>query len=172
MARRSCSLTSSDRRRPCGASPAPRSRHDTDHDATEVFEWIEPQAGVVCFRRIRADMGVDVDRFYSTLFEQHGTYVGAGHWFDQDRRFFRPGFAWPTKVELVRGLETLEQAGSAASRRAPRSSLDARCPSTPDSGTSRHGTGSAGAQAAEHARILRRRALPGTVALVHVRYRL
>jgi aspartate/methionine/tyrosine aminotransferase len=82
--------------------------------ASERFEWVEPQAGVVCFPRIRSD--VDVDRFYRTLFEEHGTYVGPGHWFDQDRRFFRLGFAWPTRAELVRGLEMLEAAAVAVRR--------------------------------------------------------
>jgi len=45
------------------------------------------------------------------------TYVGPGHWFDQDRRFFRLGFAWPTREELARGLEGLDLAAAAA--RAP-----------------------------------------------------
>jgi aspartate/methionine/tyrosine aminotransferase len=91
-------------------------------EASDRFEWVEPQGGVVCFPRIRSDIDVDVDRFYRTLLEEHGTYVGAGHWFDQDRRFFRLGFAWPTKPELVRGLETLDVAVEAAMRRAPQPS--------------------------------------------------
>lgn len=76
----------------------------------ELFEWIEPAAGVVCFPRIRPEIDVDVDAFYTTLLERHGTYVGPGHWFDQDRRFFRLGFAWPTREELARGLEGLDLA--------------------------------------------------------------
>jgi aspartate/methionine/tyrosine aminotransferase len=83
-------------------------------DASETFEWVEPQAGVVCFPRIKPDVEVDVDRFYRELFDTHGTYVGPGHWFDQDRRFFRLGFAWPGREELERGLETLELAAAAA----------------------------------------------------------
>ena len=82
--------------------------------ASDRFEWVEPQAGVVCFPRIRPDVGVDVDEFYRTLFHEHGTYVGGGHWFDQDRRFFRVGFAWPPKAELTRGLETLEASAATA----------------------------------------------------------
>jgi len=88
-------------------------------EASGKFEWVEPQAGVVCFPRVRSDIEVDIDRFYRNLFEEHGTYVGAGHWFDQDRRFFRIGFAWPSKAELACGLETLEVAAAAALRRAP-----------------------------------------------------
>ena len=89
-------------------------------ETSEMFEWVDPEAGVVCFPRVRADMNVDIDHFYRSLFDEHGTYVGAGHWFDQDRRFFRIGFAWPTKAELSRGLETLELAAAAASRHASR----------------------------------------------------
>jgi aspartate/methionine/tyrosine aminotransferase len=84
----------------------------TDH---ELFEWVEPQAGVVCFPRIRPGIDVDLDRFYRTLFDEHGTYVGPGWWFDQDPRFFRLGFAWPTQAQLENGLQALEQAVPSAS---------------------------------------------------------
>jgi aspartate/methionine/tyrosine aminotransferase len=80
----------------------------------EVFEWVEPNAGVVCFPRIRPEIDVDVDFFYRTLLERHGTYVGPGHWFDQSRRFFRLGFAWPSQEQLERGLEGLDLAVAAA----------------------------------------------------------
>lgn len=83
-------------------------------DASEIFEWVEPQAGVVGFPRIRPGVEIDVDRFYGELFNTNGTYVGPGHWFDQDRRFFRLGFAWPTTDELVRGLEALDSAAQRA----------------------------------------------------------
>jgi aspartate/methionine/tyrosine aminotransferase len=83
-------------------------------EPSETFEWVEPLAGAVCFPRIRT--AVDIDRFYRVLFEEHGTYVGGGHWFDQDRRFFRLGFAWPTTEELARGLRTLDEAAAAALR--------------------------------------------------------
>ncbi|MCW2991419.1 MAG: aspartate aminotransferase [Solirubrobacterales bacterium] len=80
----------------------------------DVFEWVEPRAGVVGFVRFRDDVAVDVDRFYASLLSEHGTYVGPGHWFDQDRRSFRLGFAWPATDELERGLAGL----LAAARRA------------------------------------------------------
>jgi len=86
-------------------------------DGHELFEWVEPSAGVVCFPRIRPEIDVDVDLFYRALLERHGTYVGPGHWFDQDRRFFRLGFAWPTRDELGRGLEGLGRAAAAARSR-------------------------------------------------------
>lgn len=87
-------------------------------DGHELFEWVEPEAGVVCFPRIRPEIDVDIDDFYRALLEEHGTYVGPGHWFDQDRRFFRLGFAWPGEEELERGLAGLDLAGASGRRRA------------------------------------------------------
>jgi aspartate/methionine/tyrosine aminotransferase len=78
------------------------------------FEWVEPTAGVVCFPRLRPDIDIDLDGFYEALLERHGTYVGPGHWFGQDRRFFRLGFAWPTGAELERGLAALDRAAKDA----------------------------------------------------------
>ena len=86
-------------------------------DGHELFEWVEPKAGVVCFPRLRAEIEIDVDGFYRALLDEHGTYVGPGHWFDQDRRFFRLGFAWPGREELERGLEGLDLAAASGRRR-------------------------------------------------------
>ena len=80
----------------------------------ELFEWVEPNAGVVCFPRIRSEIDLDVDGFYRALLEEHGTYVGRGQWFDHDPRFFRLGFAWPTEAELECGLEALDLAAAGA----------------------------------------------------------
>jgi len=81
-------------------------------DGHELFEWVEPKAGVVGFPRIRPEIDVDVDAFYRSLLDEHGTYVGPGRWFDQDPRFFRLGFAWPTEAELKDGLEGLDRAAA------------------------------------------------------------
>jgi aspartate/methionine/tyrosine aminotransferase len=70
----------------------------------EMMEWVEPSGGVVCFPRIKPDVPVDVDEFYRVLGEVHGTYVGPGHWFEQDRRHMRIGYAWPLPEELEGGL--------------------------------------------------------------------
>ena len=75
-----------------------------------AIEWIEPQGGVVCFPRIKPSVVFDPDRFYRTLAEDHGTYVGAGHWFEQDRRSFRLGFGWPTGPDLQAGLCGIDRA--------------------------------------------------------------
>jgi aspartate/methionine/tyrosine aminotransferase len=80
----------------------------------EHFEWCAPQAGVVCFPRLRPERGADVERFYDVLLRRHGTYVGPGHWFEQERRFFRLGFGWPDAIELRRGLDGLAAAAREA----------------------------------------------------------
>ena len=79
------------------------------------MEWVRPQGGCVCFPRIRAEAGVDVEKFYRALAREHATAVGPGHWFEQDRRFMRIGFGWPLADELKGGLaaisDSLEIAG-------------------------------------------------------------
>jgi aspartate/methionine/tyrosine aminotransferase len=80
----------------------------------EMMEWVEPSGGVVCFPRIRPDVPVDVDEFYRVLGEVHGTYVGPGHWFEQDRRHMRIGYAWPLPEELQAGLSAISGAIRAA----------------------------------------------------------
>ncbi len=57
---------------------------------------------------------VDVDEFYRVLGEVHGTYVGPGHWFEQDRRHMRIGYAWPSAEELEGGLAAISGSVRAA----------------------------------------------------------
>ena len=57
---------------------------------------------------------LDTDRFYEVLLQQHGTYVGPGHWFELDDRHFRLGFGWPTEDELRAGLAGLTAAATAS----------------------------------------------------------
>lgn len=80
----------------------------------ELMEWVEPDGGVVCFPRIRPDVPVDVNEFYRVLGEMHGTYVGPGHWFEQDRRQMRIGYAWPLPDELEGGLAAVSGSVRAA----------------------------------------------------------
>ena len=85
-----------------------------------TFEWVEPRAGVVGMPRFRDPGSVDIDRFYDDLLTEHGTYVGPGHWFDQERSCFRLGFGWPETGELRRGLDgLLAAAAGAAVEQAP-----------------------------------------------------
>jgi aspartate/methionine/tyrosine aminotransferase len=74
------------------------------------MEWIEPKGGVVAFPRIRRDAGVDVPRFYAFLTGERKTWVGPGHWFEQDDRYMRIGYGWPTPRELGDGLRNISDA--------------------------------------------------------------
>jgi aspartate/methionine/tyrosine aminotransferase len=71
-----------------------------------LLEWVAPQGGVVCFPRMKADPST----FYRRLLENHGTYVGPGHWFEMPDTFFRLGYGWPTREELEAGLNAISQA--------------------------------------------------------------
>lgn len=74
----------------------------------DEFEWIEPNGGVVAFPRIKPGLRVDLDLFYKTLKEKYGTFIGPGHWFEQDRRFIRIGFAWTRqRSDLTAGLQAI-----------------------------------------------------------------
>ena len=78
------------------------------------LEWVPPAAGVACFPRIRKSVRVDPQRFYTILNERFGTFVGPGHWFEQEPRYFRIGFGWPKTEELRRGLANVSAALGAA----------------------------------------------------------
>ena len=68
-------------------------------------------AGVVGFPRIRPGVPVDPDAFYRVLFEDHGTIVGPGHWFEQPPTRTS---AWATagrrSRELREGLDAIDAA--------------------------------------------------------------
>jgi len=65
---------------------------------------VRPSGGVVGFPRLNVPASFDGAAFYQTLLEDHGTYVGPGHWFEMPDRYFRLGYAWPTADELEAGL--------------------------------------------------------------------
>ena len=68
----------------------------------------------MAFPRIKPTSGVDVAAFYAELNGTHGTWVGPGHWFEQDDRYMRIGFGWPTADELRGGLAAISAALRAA----------------------------------------------------------
>lgn len=80
------------------------------------MEWVRPEGGCVCFPRIRADAGIDVDAFYRALQVDHATAVGPGHWFEQNKSFMRIGFGWPLAAELSGGLAAISASLDAARR--------------------------------------------------------
>lgn len=78
--------------------------------AEPLLEWVAPSGGVVCFPRMRADAGVDPARFYQELNERYATWVGPGHWFEQDPRHFRLGFGYPSAADLPVALGNVSAA--------------------------------------------------------------
>jgi len=72
------------------------------------LEWVEPQAGVVCFPRLKQGIQLNTDSFYEALYQQYATIVGPGHWFERDKIYMRIGFGYPTLAELKQGLHNLE----------------------------------------------------------------
>lgn len=78
--------------------------------AEPLLEWVEPEGGVVCFPRIVAESGVDPARFYQTLNQRYITWVGPGHWFEQDPRHFRLGFGYSTTPDLTQALQNVSAA--------------------------------------------------------------
>ncbi len=84
--------------------------------AESTMEWVEPAGGVVAFPRIKPQAPIDVARFYAALNGEYKTWVGPGHWFEQDDRNMRIGFGWPTHDELKGGLAAISAALRSATR--------------------------------------------------------
>jgi aspartate/methionine/tyrosine aminotransferase len=72
------------------------------------LQFVMPDGGVVVFPKMNED--IDENKFYEVLNKKYATYVGPGHWFEMDRKFFRLGFGWPTAPELQEGLENISKA--------------------------------------------------------------
>lgn len=83
----------------------------------ELLEWVEPGGGVVCFPRMLEPCRHDINAFYHCLLADHATYVGAGHWFEMPRHYFRLGYGWPGLDELHGGLANIDKALSSSLRR-------------------------------------------------------
>jgi aspartate/methionine/tyrosine aminotransferase len=76
----------------------------------DLLEWVRPAGGVVCFPRMLALPRGGTEAFYRRAMEEHGTYLGPGHWFEMPDTFFRLGYGWPSSEELVDGLEGISKA--------------------------------------------------------------
>jgi len=74
------------------------------------LEWVRPSGGVVCFPRMIGEPPGGIEAFYRRLLEDHGAYVGPGHWFEQPDSYFRLGYGWPTDEALDRGLAAISAA--------------------------------------------------------------
>jgi len=74
------------------------------------LEYVKPLGGATCFPRIKEGIPIDVRRFYDLLLNKYRTFVGPGHWFGMNDRYFRIGFGWPSKKNLELGLESITKA--------------------------------------------------------------
>ena len=76
------------------------------------LEWVEPTGGCVSFPRFKAEAlaKIDLEKFYKILNEEFKTHTGPGHWFEQEKRYMRIGYGWPTDDELKKGLANIEKA--------------------------------------------------------------
>ncbi len=74
------------------------------------LEWVVPQAGVVCFPRLKKGIELNMDVFYQQLYTTYKTLVGPGHWFDMDKRYMRLGYGWPSTEMLKQGLQNITHA--------------------------------------------------------------
>ncbi|KAL7928043.1 PLP-dependent transferase [Trichoderma chlorosporum] len=63
----------------------------------ELLEWVEPVVG-------------GTDAFYDRLLKKYKTYVGPGHWFEMPDTHFRLGFSWPSRDELLGGMDAISKA--------------------------------------------------------------
>jgi aspartate/methionine/tyrosine aminotransferase len=73
------------------------------------FEWICPEAGVVCFPRTRRHIQIDNEKLYRTLAEKYRTFVVPGRCFEMNNRHFRIGFGGDEE-KIRKGLENLTKA--------------------------------------------------------------
>ena len=72
--------------------------------------WVRPSGGVVCFPRMTVEPAGGTEGFYRRLLDEHGAYVGPGHWFEMPDSFFRVGYGWPTSEDLAAGLAAISAA--------------------------------------------------------------
>ena len=73
----------------------------------EILEWVEPQGGCLCFPRIKKHIDIDYIRFHELLLNKYSTYVGRGHWFEEDGRYMRIGYSWDKTEKLKKGLSNI-----------------------------------------------------------------
>ena len=76
----------------------------------DVLEWLEPRGGCVCFPRIKKDIAIDTTQFHEVLLQKYSTYVGRGHWFEEDGRYIRIGYSWDKTEKLQKGLNNILKA--------------------------------------------------------------
>lgn len=76
----------------------------------EMLEWVEPGGGCVCFPRVKTKIPFHAKKFHEILLKRYRTYVGPGHWFEEEDRHFRIGYSWEKPDKLAKGLENILKA--------------------------------------------------------------
>ncbi len=76
----------------------------------DLLEWIEPKGGCVCFPRIMKNIAINAAKFHEVLLHTYSTYVGRGHWFEEDDRYMRIGYSWDKTEKLQQGLSNIIKA--------------------------------------------------------------
>ncbi|MEE9541070.1 MAG: aminotransferase class I/II-fold pyridoxal phosphate-dependent enzyme [Candidatus Thorarchaeota archaeon] len=73
------------------------------------LEWKRPEAGVICFPRIKLDVFLNPENLYQLLVEKYKTFVIPGRCFEMDNRHFRLGYGgMPRELEV--GLKNIGKA--------------------------------------------------------------
>lgn len=75
-----------------------------------ILEWVEPKGGCVCFPRIKKDIKLNKDKFHNILLHKYSTYIGKGHWFDEEANYMRIGYSWDKTEKLQKGLNNIVRA--------------------------------------------------------------
>lgn len=75
-----------------------------------VVDYVLPDSGVIMMPRLKSS--ISTKKFYSDLLNKHKAYVGQGHWFQMNDRFFRLGFGWATTAEITKGLTAIQKSAS------------------------------------------------------------
>jgi aspartate/methionine/tyrosine aminotransferase len=75
-----------------------------------VLEWVEPKGGCICFPRIKKEVNLDPNQFHDILLNKYATYIGRGHWFEEDARCMRIGYSWDKSDKLEKGLQNILKA--------------------------------------------------------------
>ena len=73
------------------------------------FEWVCPEAGVVCLPRLVEPVTITPEKLYRQLAEDYKTFVVPGRCFEMDERYFRIGFG-ADAAEIQTGLQNLTAA--------------------------------------------------------------
>ncbi|KAF5646390.1 aspartate aminotransferase [Fusarium sp. NRRL 52700] len=80
------------------------------HKHNDLVDWVRPDAGVMCFIKIKKQPKGGIEAFYKRLLNNYGVYIGRGTWFERDDCFFRLGYGWPTFEQLKEGLNKISEA--------------------------------------------------------------